>query len=572
MLVKNQTSFIIVTAIAVGLNFFRLHFGLGGADEAYYYLTAYRLSSGDRLLVDVWEHQFSALFTAPLIYTFQMVTGSLDGVILFLREAYLLFTIILLISLRKRLELLTNNSSSWYLTILMLLFCPWSLATFSYNTLSLLFLYSSFIFSASELIAPQQSDSKFSFVISGICSGLSVIAYPVYVIVAVLYMLSLYFACTILHSDRGIRSVLEYFFGLSFVGLIMIGYLALNVGGIEALWGKLSLLFGTYSDIPMGRGIQKLAGYWVVIIDASVYLSATLFSFVAISFLTKTRKHDFGSHPKIILAGICGASLLLIGISIEFSKNFLLLNKISLTIFFLTLFIFCVTQKKRWELVLLFLAPSIVVLLLTLAGSWMAADWRAYILFIALPMPFILLKDISLTPMPGYYIEKGVKIFTYILLGGLLVSNYSYVYAEKTIYHLTSKISFGPYKGIYVSEETFREVNYLEKVFDEWIKPGETVATWGVAPIAYVLSPGKICVPGVWGGMSAGLVANLVVGETRINSHKCQPSKIINIRSTHVIEDGSAKWLKDAGFENIFHQTNSNTVIDIYNNIYLRSK
>jgi hypothetical protein len=562
MLVKNQTSFIIVTAIAVGLNFFRLHFGLGGADEAYYYLTAYRLSSGDRILVDVWEHQFSALFTAPLIYIFQMVTGSLDGIILFLREAYLLFTIILLISLRKRLELLTNNSSSWYLTILMLLFCPWSLATFSYNTLSLLFLYSSFIFSASELIAPQQSDSKFSFVISGICAGLSVIAYPVYVIVAVLYMLCIYFACTITHSDRGIRSVLEYFFGLSFVGLTMIGYLVLNVGGIEALWVKLSLLFGTYSGIPMGRGIQKLAGYWVIIIDAAVYLSATLFSFVAISLLTKTRKYDFGRHPKILFAGICGASLLLIGISIEFSKNFLLLNKISLTIFFLTLFIFCIAQKKRWELVLLFLAPSVVTLLLTLAGSWMAADWRTYILFIALPMPFILLKDASLTPTLGNYIEKGVKIFTFILMGGLLVSNYSYVYAEKTIYHLTSKIPFGPYKGIYVSEGTYQEVVYLNDALNKWIRPGDFVATWAISPLAYALAPGKICAPSVWWGLGGQFNSDGVIKSPYDLDSRCHFTKIVEIRS---IDSGQSNpTLTPPQFNEIFNENYNELVMKIY--------
>lgn len=317
MFVKNQTCFIIVTAIAVGLNFFRLHFGLGGADEAYYYLTAYRLSSGSKLLVDVWEHQFSALFTAPLVYVFQVVTGSLDGVILFLREAYLIFTIILLLSLRKRIELLTSNSSSWYLMILMLLYCPWSLATFSYNTLSLFFLYASFVFAASELLFRHQPASNFSFFISGIYAGLAVIAYPVYVMVAVLYMLSIFFTCSILHSDRGIRSVLQYFLGLSFVGITMIGYLAYSIGGIELLWGRLSMLFGVYSGVPMGRGIEKLSGYWSIIIDVLIYLSATLFSLAMMSMVARVLKKDLDRHSKLILASICGASLFLVGSSIE---------------------------------------------------------------------------------------------------------------------------------------------------------------------------------------------------------------------------------------------------------------
>ena len=562
MFIKNQASFIIVTAIVVSFNFFRLHFGLGGADEAYYYLTAYRLSTGSRLLVDIWEHQFSALFTAPLVYAFHIVSGSLDGVILFLREVYLLFTIILLVSLRKRLELLTSNSSSWYLTILMLLFCPWSLATFSYNTLSLLFLYASFIFSASKLIAQQQLDSRFSFLISGIYAGLAVIAYPVYVVVAIFYIFSIYFTCSVFHSDRGIRSALEYFLGLSFVGLVMISYLALNIGGIETLWGRLSLLFGNYSGIPMGRGIVKIGGYWAIIIDVVIYVSATLFSFAVISYLVKERQIEFARNSKFILAGICGDSLMLMGISIEFSKDFLLLNKICLTIFFLILFIFWFTQKKRWDLVLLFLGPSVLTLLLTLLGSWMQADWRTYILFIALPVLFILLKDFSLVPVLGNYIEKGKKMFSFILVSSLLVSNYSYVYAEKTIYNLTSQITFGPYKGIYVSEGTFDEVVYLNEALSKWVRPEDFIATWSVSPLAYVLSPGKICAPSVWWALSSQ--ANLE-GTIRMPFNlesRCHVTKIVEIRSLDSRQGNPTSNLSQ--FNEVFSKNHINRQIKIY--------
>lgn len=57
-------------------------------DESYTVTMACRLIKGDRLFLDMWElHQTSAVLYAPLVWLFQKMTGSVIGMLLFLRIA-----------------------------------------------------------------------------------------------------------------------------------------------------------------------------------------------------------------------------------------------------------------------------------------------------------------------------------------------------------------------------------------------------------------------------------------------------------------------------------------------------
>ena len=55
-------------------------------DEEYQIVMAYRTLQGDLLFREMWEpHQTSAFLCAGLIWIYRAVTGTLTGVILFLR-------------------------------------------------------------------------------------------------------------------------------------------------------------------------------------------------------------------------------------------------------------------------------------------------------------------------------------------------------------------------------------------------------------------------------------------------------------------------------------------------------
>lgn len=57
-------------------------------DESYALTMAYRIATGERLLVDMWEpHQMSAALYAPLVFLYRSITGSMEGALIFMRVA-----------------------------------------------------------------------------------------------------------------------------------------------------------------------------------------------------------------------------------------------------------------------------------------------------------------------------------------------------------------------------------------------------------------------------------------------------------------------------------------------------
>ena len=63
-------------------------YGFGSYDDAFYLTVPHRLSMGDALFVDEWHlSQLSGLLTAPLVWLYRTLTGSMDGSILAARYA-----------------------------------------------------------------------------------------------------------------------------------------------------------------------------------------------------------------------------------------------------------------------------------------------------------------------------------------------------------------------------------------------------------------------------------------------------------------------------------------------------
>lgn len=77
----------------IGLTFiWRAFYGVNYNDEMYYADSLYRLFQGDVYLVHDWQlHLMSCIPVYPFYALFRLITGSNDGVILFLRILYVVF-------------------------------------------------------------------------------------------------------------------------------------------------------------------------------------------------------------------------------------------------------------------------------------------------------------------------------------------------------------------------------------------------------------------------------------------------------------------------------------------------
>ena len=85
---------IAVGAVVVALLIRRLRFGVDLTDEAFYVAMPYRFFVGDQPFVDeILIQQTAALMSYPLVAGFVETTGGTDGIVLFLRQAHLVFSL-----------------------------------------------------------------------------------------------------------------------------------------------------------------------------------------------------------------------------------------------------------------------------------------------------------------------------------------------------------------------------------------------------------------------------------------------------------------------------------------------
>ena len=90
---QNRLRFVLVAAVfsLIILAWFVFHntHGIFYADEAFYLTIADRLTKGDRLILDEWQvSQFTVFFQYIPYRLFTLITGSKDGVILFMRHLF----------------------------------------------------------------------------------------------------------------------------------------------------------------------------------------------------------------------------------------------------------------------------------------------------------------------------------------------------------------------------------------------------------------------------------------------------------------------------------------------------
>ena len=108
---KNRNLFVCdLFAILIGsalfaLFFYRVRFGVGLLDETLYASIACRFADGARPLIDEWHiTQLSDIFLVPPVLIFQKLTGGTDGVLLFLRQFFVIMNTFMFFVLYGRLR------------------------------------------------------------------------------------------------------------------------------------------------------------------------------------------------------------------------------------------------------------------------------------------------------------------------------------------------------------------------------------------------------------------------------------------------------------------------------------
>lgn len=174
-----QAVFALCFAAAVALALWKVPYGFGSTDDAFYLTVPHRLSMGDHLFTDEWHvSQMSGLLTLPFVWLYRVVTGSTDGIMLASRYAYVVFhavmTLLVYSRLRNRGPAAKAAVLSWFI------FTPFDIMAVSYNTMSM-----EFILLSGTLLAT--AEKRRHSVAAGVCLAAGVLCCPYFAAAYFLY-------------------------------------------------------------------------------------------------------------------------------------------------------------------------------------------------------------------------------------------------------------------------------------------------------------------------------------------------------------------------------------------------
>jgi hypothetical protein len=129
---------VLATLSVLVMIFLRASLGVDFTDEAYYASMANRLAQGGTLFVDEFAvQQLGQMFVVPLVWLHRTLTGSSDGLILFLRWSYLAvafaLSLIPMFALRKDV----GFPAALLIGLVGVVCVPFNIIAFSYNTLAM---------------------------------------------------------------------------------------------------------------------------------------------------------------------------------------------------------------------------------------------------------------------------------------------------------------------------------------------------------------------------------------------------------------------------------------------------
>jgi len=209
---------IIVVADAV----IRLYFGVNFIDEALYAAIPYRMILGDRLFFDELNiTQTAAPVIYPFIFLWVKLTGGTDGIILFNRYLFLIFTVLMALTVYSATKESLGRALAGAVSLICIIFIPYiSIPSMSYCTQGSGFLTLGLILLFKALNRPPSSMRWHlaGIASSGLFLGLAITSYPP-LLAGLLFCLP---ALLFIRRDRRIPSIIAFGMGLALVGIVFL--------------------------------------------------------------------------------------------------------------------------------------------------------------------------------------------------------------------------------------------------------------------------------------------------------------------------------------------------------------
>ena len=487
------------------LSIYRSFYGFDWSDETYYTALSFRFILGDRLFLNSWDiHQTSSVVTIPLVALYRFLSGNTDGILLFMRLCYVGLTGIVAL---YALYVLTENGTVVTAAVsacLIILFVPGNIGTWSYNTMSLQFMFLSWLM----LVNEKRRMRTIRLIFSGVFYALSVQCYPYLFLVLPVYM-----AWFIVYSYREINhNIIKpqwiWLIGLLTICVCFILYILItSASEIEKLLSNLGYLFSD-PEHPAKNYLVSLRGYFASLASVMGKTGIVIISmsFVLLLFFLLQKNID-RKHLKdvlvIILIGLTAACFYQVWISLPDDPS--CINMLALPLALVGPALYFLIGRKGGALVPLYFSGWIFSLTVHLASN-NGLNHSVYPLILSsiavISYVGACLKSNDIPHAVRSYLEKiivitGSAVLIMILLGtGYL--RVSYVYRDESIPKLTTRMEDGPTAGLYTTKESALKYEEVIAAIHKYAPDTGTAFYTKLLPFGYLSENLRPATPSIW--------------------------------------------------------------------------
>jgi hypothetical protein len=180
----------LAVALVVTLTFARLRYGVDVQDEPMHLASAQRFADGAQPFVDelMASPQNAALLLAPAVGLYERAAGR-DGLVLFSRRLYLLFTLAAAAALAWGLRTFVAAPEAVAIAAAAVAFVPFSLPDFHQNTLACTLFSVGCVLGISSVYGGR---ARARALVSGLAHGLAVFVYPFFLVGALAFAVALW--------------------------------------------------------------------------------------------------------------------------------------------------------------------------------------------------------------------------------------------------------------------------------------------------------------------------------------------------------------------------------------------
>lgn len=460
---------VVLFAVISGV-FYRLYFGVDFTDEAFYIVIPYRFAMGATPFIDeINLLQTASFIFIPFIKIYYWIVGSTEGIVLFTRRFYLTYMILI----SSLTYFYFKRFIRWQVALLISFTCvafiPYNVPSFSYNTLS----YSLFTLGCITAIGIIfNNDRPYYFLLSGLCHGLAVLAYPTILIPSLIFLIIIVFI-------KKLKAFFYYVLG----GLLIAGVLLPLVfqAGPDNLVGVYTYFrsFGV-----QGGSVDKLINTILAFWNTYPYKVSIISSLVVV-YLSYKLNYKSAIYVLLLLP-ILPLLPLLKGSYI--SASLLYISYYALLAPYLLLF-FGKDQKVRQVFWVLWV-PSFIA---GLTFAWSSSNG-----YIAAGLGFfqgsLVTAYFIYRLLSGLQISKSkfheiIQIISPIMILVTLVCfQYTSVYRDDPIPELNTRVLAGPYSGMFTTTEKNQYLTELSDDLESISKPELKVLFYDRFPAGYLLT------------------------------------------------------------------------------------